>query len=294
MSQTPMSASSPAPIPAPSTNSPIPQEQMHQRQDLLEHLRQVKQLVDRAAPWADSMKSAQKAYVAAVPEPPRIKLKRLFVACFKLIPWTYLASSIIMLIAYLRYLYANPQIHSSDIPWHTIHVPAIVSAIVIAALWWSLMYFVAYPLAAAKVERENNKRRAHNDSVWSDYEEPAIAELSKVHNEYMERFSHWFPEDYLYPNAADTLYKYVRQGRTYTLQEALNLYEQERHQLWVRLSMEEQARETRIHNAIVEDMMDKQLYEQRRANVLLSGILVATTATAVAASAPRYHYHYHY
>lgn len=42
---------------------------MHQRQDLLEHLRQVKQLVDRAAPWADSMKSAQKAYVAAVPEP---------------------------------------------------------------------------------------------------------------------------------------------------------------------------------------------------------------------------------
>ena len=110
----------------------------------------------------------------------------------------------------------------------------------------------------------------------------------------MERFSHWFPEDYLYPNAADTLYKYVRQGRTYTLQEALNLYEQERHQLWVRLSMEEQARETRIHNAIVEDMMDKQLYEQRRANVLLSGILVATTATAVAASAPRYHYHYHY
>ena len=268
MSQTPMSASSPAPIPAPSTNSPIPQEQMHQRQDLLEHLRQVKQLVDRAAPWADSMKSAQKAYVAAVPEPP--------------------------LIAYLRYLYANPQIHSSDIPWHTIHVPAIVSAIVIAALWWSLMYFVAYPLAAAKVERENNKRRAHNDSVWSDYEEPAIAELSKVHNEYMERFSHWFPEDYLYPNAADTLYKYVRQGRTYTLQEALNLYEQERHQLWVRLSMEEQARETRIHNAIVEDMMDKQLYEQRRANVLLSGILVATTATAVAASAPRHHYHYHY
>ena len=153
MSQTPMSASSPAPIPAPSTNSPIPQEQMHQRQDLLEHLRQVMQLVDRAAPWADSMKSAQKAYVAAVPEPPRIKLKRLFVACFKLIPWTYLASSIIMLIAYLRYLYANPQIHSSDIPWHTIHVPAIVSAIVIAALWWSLMYFVAYPLAAAKVER---------------------------------------------------------------------------------------------------------------------------------------------
>ena len=101
--------------------------------------------------------------------------------------------------------------------------------------------------------------------MWSDYEEPAIAELSKVHNEYMERFSHWFPEDYLYPNAADTLYKYVRQGRTYTLQEALNLYEQERHQLWV-----------------------------RRANVLLSGILVATTATAVAASAPRYHYHYHY
>ena len=83
-------------------------------------------------------------------------------------------------------------------------------------------------------------------------------------------------------------------GRTYTLQEALNLYEQERHQLWVRLSMEEQARETRIHNAIVEDMMDKQLYEQRRANVLLSGILVATTATAVAASAPRHHYHYHY
>lgn len=40
--------------------------------------------------------------------------------------------------------------------------------------------------------------------------------------------------------------------------------------------------------------MDKQLYEQRRANVLLSGILVATTATAVAASAPRHHYHYHY
>ena len=57
----------------------------------------------------------------------------------------------------------------------------------------------------------------------------------------------------------------------------------------MRLSMEEQAHETRIHNAIVEDMMDKQLYEQRRANVLCyPAFLVATTATAVAASAPRY------
>ena len=58
--------------------------------------------------------------------------------------------------------------------------------------------------------------------------------------------------------------------------------------------MEQQAEEQRIHNAIVEDLMDQQLYEQRKANVLLAGILAATTATAVAASTPRYHYHYHY
>ena len=44
--------------------------------------------------------------------------------------------------------------------------------------------------------------------------------------------------------------------------------------------MEQQAEEQRIHNAIVEDLMDQQLYEQRKANVLLAGILAATTATA--------------
>lgn len=86
MSQTPMSSSSPTPIPAPSTHSPIPQEQMHQRQDLLEHLRQVKQLVDRAAPWAASLKSAQESYVTAVPNPPRIKITKLFVAFVKASP----------------------------------------------------------------------------------------------------------------------------------------------------------------------------------------------------------------
>ena len=110
----------------------------------------------------------------------------------------------------------------------------------------------------------------------------------------MERFSHWYPEDYLYPYASDSLYKYVRQGRSFTLQDALNLFEKEKHELWVRLSMEQQAEEQRIHNAIVEDLMDQQLYEQRKANVLLAGILAATTATAVAASTPRYHYHSHY
>jgi hypothetical protein len=86
----------------------------------------------------------------------------------------------------------------------------------------------------------------------------------------------------------------VRQGRSFTLQDALNLFEKEKHELWVRLSMEQQAEEQRIHNAIVEDLMNQQLYEQRKANVLLTGILAATTATAVAASTPRYHYHYHY
>ena len=44
--------------------------------------------------------------------------------------------------------------------------------------------------------------------------------------------------------------------------------------------MEQQAEEQRIHNAIVEDLMDQQLYELRKANVLLAGILAATTATA--------------
>ena len=86
----------------------------------------------------------------------------------------------------------------------------------------------------------------------------------------------------------------MRQGRSFTLQDALNLFEKEKHELWVRLSMEQQAEEQRIHNAIVEDLMDQQLYEQRKANVLLAGILAATTATAVAASTPRYHYHSHY
>ena len=294
MSQTPMSSSSPTPIPAPSTHSPIPQEQMHQRQDLLEHLRQVKQLVDRVAPWAASLKSAQESYVTAVPNPPRIKITKLFVAFVKVLAWTYLISALIMMVTYLRYLVANPQIHSSDIPWHTIHVPALVSAAAIAVAWWLWKYFGIYPLAMMSVERENLKRQAHNESVWREYEDPARAELSKVHKEYMERFSHWYPEDYLYPYASDSLYKYVRQGRSFTLQDALNLFEKEKHELWVRLSMEQQAEEQRIHNAIVEDLMDQQLYEQRKANVLLAGILAATTATAVAASTPRYLYHYHY
>lgn len=281
MSQTPMSSSSPTPIPEPSTHSPIPQEQMHQRQDLLEHLRQVKQLVDRAAPWATSLKSTQESYVEAVPNPPRIKLTKLFVAFVKVLAWTYLISALVMMVTYLRYLIANPQIHSSDIPWHTIHVPALVSAAVIAVAWWLWKYFGIYPLAMMSVERENLKRQAHNQSVWREHEEPALVELSKVHDEYTERFSHWYPEDYLYPYASDSLYKYVRQGRAFTLQDALNLFEKERHELWVRLSMEQQAEEQRIHQALVEDLMVEQLREQRMANFMLSSMAPLSIADTI-------------
>lgn len=284
MSLTPMSSSSPQPLPKPITNSPIPHEQLQQRQDLLEHLGQVKQLVANATPWVDTRQSALDSYIGTVEYPERVKPTRIFVAFWKNLAWTYIVGGFLVLFAQAYYLHSHPHERSSGIPWMTIHIVGIGSAIVVSVLWMLWLHMLTYPRLERKTDAENEKREEHNIQVWQEYEEPALVELSKIHHEYMERFSHWFPEDYLTPNAVNALYAYVRQGRAYTMQDALNLYEQEKHQLWVRLSMDQQAREARVHRAIVQDLMAEQIQEQRRTNRLVQSAVVAASAAAAAAS----------
>lgn len=138
----------------------------------------------------------------------------------------------------------------------------------------------------SRIPAINARRRKANEAITQQIEQitapeikPLDDQLDKARQEYFEKYHGWFPERYLSSQDVGACWHIVHDHRATTIQDAVNRYLADLHELYMRTTAE------------------KQLAEQQRATrvAIVNGIINASMQSAMISSmrAPVRHYHYH-
>ena len=148
--------------------------------------------------------------------------------------------------------------------WESLVRPALLISFVVVSV---LTFLVSNGIRKKKIANQNKDIAATNERIRtmnsSTYDEEVrlIAEMQEIHRQYQQEIAPWYPPNYAYYQAAQAFLDYVGNYRANTIQDAVNLYEDE------------------LHKRTMVEKQDAMIQQQKLGNMLAIGSLIMQAGT---------------